>query len=64
MPGLNRNETYRLPVVIPSDGALEEFNKFVTLWFEQIETNTQESRKLAEIRDYLLPRLLGGEIEV
>lgn len=64
VPGLNRNDTYRLPVVIPPDEVLQCFDRTVKPWFKQIDLNNQEIAKLAEIRDYLLPRLLSGEVNV
>ena len=32
--------------------------------YQTIQQNTQESRKLAELRDSLLPRLMLGELDV
>ena len=31
---------------------------------QKYETNLMENTKLAEIRDYLLPRLMSGELDV
>jgi type I restriction enzyme S subunit len=49
---------------IPPDFLLTEFNNIVTPLFEQIALNTSEIRKLKKIRDYLLPRLISGKLDV
>jgi len=64
VPGLNRNDTYRLPVIFPPDDVLARFDEIVKPWFRQIEVNNREIQVLAGTRDYLLPKLLSGEIEV
>lgn len=56
---INRNE-----IAIPPINVIMEFNEKVEGLFEQIQCNAVEIEKLKEIRDYLLPRLLSGEIEV
>jgi type I restriction enzyme S subunit len=64
VPGLNRNNTNRLPIVIPSNEALDQFNKVVKLWFRMIEHCDRETLGLNSTRDYLLPKLLSGEVSV
>lgn len=41
-----------------------QFEQLVGKWFLQIESNLKEIMALIETRDYLLPRLLSGEIEM
>jgi type I restriction enzyme S subunit len=41
-----------------------QFHEQAEPLFEQIRSNTSENRTLAETRDYLLPKLISGEIEV
>jgi type I restriction enzyme S subunit len=64
VPGLNRNDTYTLPLVLPPDEVLGRFNGIVRPWFRQVEVNKREIEMLVQTRDYLLPRLLSGEIPV
>ena len=52
------------PILRPPDTVLETFGRKTDPFFAQIAVNNRESRKLAEIRDYLLPKLLAGEIGV
>ena len=63
VPGLNRNNVYRLPVVINLKIA-EIFDKFVKPLRERIFINDQQSKILGSIRDSLLPKLLSGEISL
>jgi type I restriction enzyme S subunit len=64
VPGLNRNEVYRLRVIIPPDNVLKNFEKFVKSWFRQVDVNNGEIELLTATRDYLLPKLLSGEVGV
>ncbi len=64
VPTLNRNHLRGIPVVVPSTPALSAFAEVCGSLFTlraQLET---ESLKLAELRDYLLPRLLSGRVRV
>jgi type I restriction enzyme S subunit len=53
-----------LPVVLPPDKVLDHFDRVVRPWFRQIDVNRREITALADTRDYLLPKLLSGEIPV
>lgn len=54
----------RMKVVFPSRLVLEQFNQIAYPLFEQILRNKKEEQTLARTRDYLLPKLLSGEISV
>ena len=51
-------------IAIPPINIIDEFNQAVEDLFEQIQRNAIETDYLKETRDYLLSRLLSGEIEV
>ena len=51
-------------LLIPNVELIESFSKNTRPLFEQIRTIQQESRRLAELRDTLLPRLMSGELHV
>ena len=53
-----------IKVVKPTDELLLEYDKLVSPLFNIIEKNQQESRRLAELRDTLLPKLMSGELKV
>lgn len=53
-----------MKICIPEDKVLKEFNEIVSPMLEQIIINFLEINTLSKTRDYLLPRLLSGEIEL
>ena len=52
------------PTYLPTDEVLNEFNKIVKTIFSMILSKTRESKRLSEIRDNLLPRLMSGNLNV
>jgi type I restriction enzyme S subunit len=53
-----------IPAIIPDTQTLAHFTAVCAPIFEQQELLEQESTRLAEIRDELLPRLMSGEISI
>ena len=51
-------------IVAPPIEVLQEFERKVEYLFDLMHSNALENETLAETRDYLLPRLISGEIEV
>lgn len=64
VPGLNRELTYLLEVVIPPSALASRFHAIAEPMFDQMRHNDDESHTLAALRDALLPRLLSGELRV
>ncbi len=64
VPGLNRDNAYRLPVIWASEAVREAFDRLVVPLRESIDANDKESRILAQTRDLLLPKLMSGQIRV
>ncbi len=64
VPGLNRNIAYGLEIEIPEAEALQRFDGVVSSLFAKRAANERESRTLAELRDMLLPKLIGGKVSV
>lgn len=56
--------TEKLWTIKPSKEILNKFHSEVSTILESILTNQQESQRLAEWRDYLLPLLMGDQVEV
>ncbi len=63
-PSLNTQLLASFRFLVPPTEVQNQYVEIVSKWDDQLQNNREESRKLAEIRDYLLPRLLSGEIEV
>ena len=53
-----------IPIVVPSERIVEEFERLVRPLYSRIVSNMKESELLAQTRDYLLPKLMSGEIRV
>lgn len=64
VPGLNRNLAYMTKILV-SDSALQKvFDERVSIFSKQIDANMEQSRTLTTLRDFLLPKLMSGEIRV
>ena len=63
-PSLNAADITNLKIVIPPNDIVGDFAAICCSFIQQIEKNQQESRRLAILRDTLLPRLMSGEIKI
>ena len=61
---INRNSLNDMPILIPSDDILDEFERIVAPMDLTIRNNYDENCRLQDIRDTLLPRLMSGELDV
>jgi type I restriction enzyme S subunit len=61
---INKNDMANLPVLIPSEDMLAQFEELVKPMDDAIETNYMEICHLQATRDALLPRLMSGELSV
>ncbi|MDT3608017.1 restriction endonuclease subunit S [Cronobacter dublinensis] len=62
VPGLNRDNVYRLEVMKPAQSILDKFNNYVSAIRKLIQKNNISTTTLTGLRDTLLPKLLSGEI--
>ena len=53
-----------MPFILPTEEELCIFHNLVEPLFLMILQNQHENKKLCELRDLLLPRLMSGEIDV
>lgn len=61
---INRNSLNEMPILIPSDEKLDEFEGIVAPMDTAIRNNYDEICRLEQIRDSLLPKLMSGELDV
>ena len=61
---LPKDRVKYLPIIMPDDNALKHFNDVIEPIARLLYRNIEESRRLASLRDILLPRLMSGEIKV
>lgn len=64
MGHIKREELGKAEILIPCEEDYTSFNSIMQPIFELIISNRIESRKLAALRDELLPKLMSGEIDV
>ena len=53
-----------MPFVVPTDDELRIFHDYASVAFAKIKNNLAENRRLTELRNSILPRLMSGEIDV
>lgn len=53
-----------VPAVIPDSETISRFNDFAKPLLAEQQNLEEENRRLAQIRDSLLPRLMSGELDV
>lgn len=53
-----------MPIKVPDDGKIEKFNKLADEILKIIRSNERENRRLGQLRDTLLPKLMNGELNL
>jgi type I restriction enzyme S subunit len=53
-----------LPIVIPPVKLISKFNEIANPIFSQQEKNEDEIKKLSQLRDEILPKLMSGELKI
>lgn len=64
VPSMTTEILNNMKVVVPTDIIVNDFNNKTLALYYVIHHNNEESRRLAELRDTLLPKLMSGEIKV
>ncbi len=63
-PHINKGELDESLLVIPDEITLSNYTKQAAPLFAQIENYSQQNQQLTELRDWLLPMLMNGQITV
>lgn len=63
-PKINQKNLIELKVTISQEELVKKFSNIISNITLKIRNNQKEIKKLTELRDYLLPRLMSGEISV
>lgn len=61
---INRKEIEGLPIIIPKESVINEFERIAQNIDFEIKSLTTEQETLSALRDTLLPKLMNGEINV
>jgi type I restriction enzyme S subunit len=64
VPGLNRENVYRLMVTAAPRSVLVAFDELAGRLRQSIDQNEAQARTLATLRDTLLPRLISGQLRL
>lgn len=64
VPSMTTDILNAMELPIPDADTFYKFENIVAPLYKVMQQNTQESSKLAELRDSLLPRLMSGELDV
>ena len=64
MPIINKSSFENIKVIYPSKILLNDFEKLINDYDEQILSNTLENLTLAQLRDTLLPQLISGALRL
>jgi len=64
VPGLNRNQAYSLPFILPTLNVLQFFSQTIEPIFHLLNLLKRKNDVLRRTRDFLLPKLISGEVDV
>ena len=64
VPSMTTDILNAMEIVIPPASVLEEFESLVAPMYRAMQENDAQSKKLADLRNALLPKLMSGEIDV
>lgn len=64
MAAIGNNDMKNIKLLVPDQRILAKFHEIVRPILEKMDHNRQESQKLAKLRDWLLPMLMNGQVNV
>lgn len=64
MPRADWNVLQSYKVAIPNNDLLDAYQKIFNIALRKIELSVMENQRLAELRDWLLPMLMNGQVRV
>ena len=63
-PQITRSNVENMKIIIPSNEILEQFDSIATIYRKMIINNLIENQKLTSLKEFLLPMLMNGQINV
>lgn len=64
VPSMTSSILYDLSIIVPEDNILEKFNTVVKRNYETIKLNNIQNQELTQLRDWILPMLMNGQVKV
>ena len=62
VPSMTSSILYDLNIIVPEENILEKFNTIVKQNYETIKLNNIQNQELNQLRDWLLPMLMNGQV--
>ncbi|MGZ9836048.1 restriction endonuclease subunit S [Streptococcus sp. V940] len=62
VPSMTSSILYDLNIIVPEENILEKFNTIVKQNYETIKLNSIQNQELTQLRDWLLPMLMNGQV--
>lgn len=63
-PNISAEQLDSLPLINPNSKLINTYNSKLESCYEKISNNIKENQKLEELRDWLLPMLMNGQVKV
>lgn len=63
-PNMNKGDFSNIKLIKPQDDILIKFRDIIKPSIDKILINSKENQKLSELRDWLLPMLMNGQVKV
>lgn len=63
-PHINKGTVDESKLIVPSDNVLDKYYSLVDSYYAKILNNTFQIKQLSELRDWLLPMLMNGQVKV
>lgn len=64
VPSMTTNILNAMQLYMPDTETLSSFEEIVAPMYSQMKENEDQSKKLADLRDTLLPKLMSGELDI
>lgn len=61
---ITKDDLHSLKLVVPADNVLEKYNEIASKYDEMIFIRSQQNHQLTQLRDFLLPMLMNGQVSV
>jgi type I restriction enzyme S subunit len=62
--GITKDDLIESKCLIPKDDLINSFHNLIKPQFDKFRLNLKENQKLTELRDWLLPMLMNGQVKV
>jgi type I restriction enzyme S subunit len=63
-PNISNEQINNIPLIFPDNKLIGKYNEMFQPYYKKILNNQLENQKLTELRDWLLPMLMNGQVKV